>query len=109
MRSLRPRSGILVYVWLRFEWQFAVGTVAALIHDVVVTVGIFALFQMKFDLTIVAALLTILGYSVNDTVVIFDRLRENLVKYKTDAAARRDEPVGERDAEPHADDRARPR
>ena len=74
--------GILVYVWLRFEWQFAVGCVAALIHDVLVTVGVFALFQLKFDLTIVAALLTILGYSVNDTVVIFDRLRENLAKYK---------------------------
>ena len=74
--------GILVYVWLRFEWQFAVGCVAALIHDVLVTVGVFSLFQLKFDLTIVAALLTILGYSVNDTVVIFDRLRENLAKYK---------------------------
>lgn len=75
--------GILIYVWARFEWQFAVGTVAALVHDVVVTVGIFALFQLQFDLSIVAALLTILGYSVNDTVVIFDRLRENLAKYKT--------------------------
>jgi preprotein translocase subunit SecF len=74
--------GILVYVWLRFEWQFAVGAVAALFHDVVVTVGIFVIFQIKFDLTTVAALLTILGYSVNDTVVIFDRLRENLIKYK---------------------------
>ncbi|AMY67366.1 preprotein translocase subunit SecF [Frigidibacter mobilis] len=68
---------------MRFEWQFAVGTVAALVHDVIVTVGIFALFGLKFDLTIVAALLTILGYSVNDTVVIFDRLRENLAKFKT--------------------------
>jgi preprotein translocase SecF subunit len=75
--------GILAYVWMRFEWQFAVGTVAALLHDVIVTVGIFSFFQLKFDLTIVAALLTILGYSVNDTVVIFDRLRENLAKYKT--------------------------
>jgi preprotein translocase SecF subunit len=74
--------GIWIYVWLRFEWQFAVGSVAALIHDVVVTVGVFAIFQLKFDLTIVAALLTILGYSINDTVVIFDRLRENLAKYK---------------------------
>ncbi|MGL4311669.1 MAG: protein translocase subunit SecF [Paracoccaceae bacterium] len=74
--------GIGIYVWLRFEWQFAVGTVAALIHDVVVTVGVFSVLQLKFDLTIVAALLTILGYSVNDTVVIFDRLRENLMKYK---------------------------
>ncbi len=76
-------AGIGAYVWMRFEWQFAVGTVAALIHDVVVTVGVFSLFQLKFDLSIVAALLTILGYSVNDTVVIFDRLRENLAKYKT--------------------------
>lgn len=76
-------AGIWIYVWLRFEWQFAVGTVAALVHDVVVTVGVFSLFGLKFDLTIVAALLTILGYSVNDTVVIFDRLRENLAKYKT--------------------------
>ncbi|WP_151719289.1 protein translocase subunit SecF [Gemmobacter serpentinus] len=75
-------TGIWIYVWLRFEWQFAVGCVAALIHDVIVTVGFFAIFQLKFDLTIVAALLTILGYSVNDTVVIFDRLRENLPKYK---------------------------
>ncbi|MCB5409974.1 protein translocase subunit SecF [Pseudogemmobacter faecipullorum] len=76
-------AGILVYVWMRFEWQMAVGCVAALLHDVIVTVGIFSLFQLKFDLAIVAALLTILGYSVNDTVVIFDRLRENLAKYKT--------------------------
>lgn len=75
--------GILAYVWMRFEWQFAVGTVAALLHDVIVTIGVFALFQLRFDLTIVAALLTILGYSVNDTVVIFDRLRENLAKYKS--------------------------
>jgi len=75
--------GILIYIWARFEWQFAVGTVAALLHDVIVTVGVFSVFQLKFDLTIVAALLTILGYSVNDTVVIFDRLRENLIKYKT--------------------------
>lgn len=79
---LAGAAGILFYVWVRFEWQFAVGTVAALVHDVLVTVGIFSLFQIKFDLTIVAALLTILGYSVNDTVVIFDRLRENLAKYK---------------------------
>lgn len=74
--------GIGAYVWLRFEWQYALGSIVALFHDVIVTVGVFALFQLKFDLTIVAALLTILGYSVNDTVVIFDRLRENLQKYK---------------------------
>ncbi|MCV2878416.1 protein translocase subunit SecF [Sedimentimonas flavescens] len=80
---LGATAAILIYVWLRFEWQFAVGAVAALVHDVTVTVGIFALFQIKFDLTIIAALLTILGYSINDTVVVFDRLRENLIKYKT--------------------------
>lgn len=79
---LAGSAGIWVYVWLRFEWQFAIGSVAALVHDVVVTVGVFSIFQLKFDLTIVAALLTILGYSINDTVVIFDRLRENLQKYK---------------------------
>ena len=75
--------GIMGYIWLRFEWQFALGGVLALLHDVFITVGIFAVFQIKFDLTIVAALLTILGYSINDTVVVFDRLRENLIKYKT--------------------------
>jgi preprotein translocase SecF subunit len=74
--------GIGFYIWLRFEWQYSLGTVVALLHDVIVTAGIFSLFQLKFDLTIVAALLTILGYSVNDTVVVFDRLRENLLKYK---------------------------
>jgi len=79
---LAGSAGIWIYVWLRFEWQFAIGSVAALVHDVVVTVGVFSIFQLKFDLTIVAALLTILGYSINDTVVIFDRLRENLQKYK---------------------------
>jgi preprotein translocase subunit SecF len=74
---------ILLYIWLRFEWQFAVGAVLALIHDIFLTIGVWALFQFKFDLTIIAALLTILGYSINDTVVVFDRLRENLQKYKT--------------------------
>ena len=74
--------GILVYVWFRFEWQFSVGAVAALIHDIIVTLGFFSLFQFKVDLTIVAALLTILGYSINDTVVVFDRVRENLRKYR---------------------------
>ena len=75
--------GIMLYIWLRFEWQFALGGVLALLHDVFITIGIFAVFQLKFDLTIIAALLTILGYSINDTVVVFDRLRENLLKYKT--------------------------
>jgi preprotein translocase subunit SecF len=74
--------GILFYVWVRFEWQFAVGAVAALVHDVVLTIGIFSVLQIRFDLAIIAALLTIVGYSLNDTVVVFDRVRENLIKYK---------------------------
>jgi preprotein translocase subunit SecF len=73
---------IIAYVWFRFEWQFAVGVVVALFHDVLLTAGIFSLFQLEFDLSIVAALLTILGYSVNDTVVVADRIRENLRKFK---------------------------
>lgn len=73
---------ITVYVWFRFEWQFAVGVIVSLVHDVLVTVGLFSLFQFEFDLSIVAALLTILGYSVNDSVVVSDRIRENLRKYK---------------------------
>ncbi|WP_158964692.1 protein translocase subunit SecF [Chachezhania sediminis] len=75
-------AAVLVYIWLRFEWQFAVGAVAALIHDVVLTIGVFSIVQIKFDLAIIAALLTIVGYSLNDTVVVFDRVRENLRKYK---------------------------
>jgi preprotein translocase SecF subunit len=73
---------IVAYVWFRFEWQFALGTIIALSHDVLVTAGIFSFFQLDFDLSTVAALLTILGYSVNDTVVVSDRIRENLRKYK---------------------------
>ncbi len=74
---------VLLYIWLRFEWQFSVGAVAALVHDVLITIGIFSVLQIKFDLAIIAALLTIVGYSLNDTVVVFDRVRENLRKYKT--------------------------
>ena len=73
---------ILLYIWLRFEWQFAVGAVLALTHDVILTIGIFSELQIKFDLAIIAALLTIVGYSINDTVIVFDRVRENLRKYK---------------------------
>ena len=73
---------ILVYVWFRFEWQFAVGAVVALMHDAVTTLGLFALFGLEFNLTSIAAILTIIGYSINDTVVIYDRVRENLRKYK---------------------------
>ena len=73
---------VLFYIWLRFEWQFAVGAVAALFHDVLITIGVFSILQIKFDLAIIAALLTIVGYSLNDTVVVFDRIRENLRRFK---------------------------
>ena len=75
-------GAVLFYIWIRFEWQFSVGAVAALIHDVVLTLGVFSALQIKFDLAIIAALLTIVGYSLNDTVVVFDRVRENLRKYR---------------------------
>jgi preprotein translocase SecF subunit len=73
---------MLIYIWFRFEWQFGLGGVMALFHDVILTLGLFSVFRIEFDLTIIAALLTIIGYSMNDTVVVFDRLRENLRKYK---------------------------
>lgn len=69
--------GILLYVTMRFEWRFSVGSVIALVHDVVITVGVFSIIQMEFDLTILAALLAVIGYSLNDTIVVFDRVREN--------------------------------
>ncbi|WP_420003084.1 protein translocase subunit SecF [Arenibacterium sp. LLYu02] len=75
-------GAVLVYIWLRFEWQFALGAVIALVHDVVLTIGVFSELQIRFDLAIIAALLTIVGYSLNDTVVVFDRVRENLRRYK---------------------------
>src|SRR5690606_16354724 len=73
---------ILVYVWFRFEWQFAIGAIVALIHDAVTTVGLYALFGLEFNLSSIAAVLTIIGYSINDTVVIYDRVRENLRRFK---------------------------
>jgi len=69
--------GILIYVALRFEYRFSVGSVAALIHDVIITLGVFSLFQLEFDLTVLAAILAVIGYSLNDTIVVFDRIREN--------------------------------
>lgn len=74
---------ILMYIWFRFEWQFGICAIIALVHDVFSTIGIFALLGMEFNLSTVAAILTIAGYSINDTVVVFDRVRENLRKYKT--------------------------
>ena len=75
-------SSMLIYIWFRFEWQFSVGAVMALVHDVILTIGIFSLLQLDFNLSILAAILTIVGYSMNDTVVVYDRVRENLRKYK---------------------------
>jgi preprotein translocase SecF subunit len=73
---------VLIYLWFRFEWQFAVGAVIATLHDLVLTMGFFAITQIEFNMTSIAAILTIVGYSLNDTVVVFDRIRELLRKYK---------------------------
>jgi preprotein translocase subunit SecF len=73
---------IAAYIWVRFEWQFGIGALFALVHDVTLTLGMFALTQLEFDLNIVAALLTLIGYSLNDTIVVYDRIRENLKKYR---------------------------
>jgi len=74
-------AAMLFYIWIRFEWQFSLAAIAAIVHDVIITVGLFSFFSYEINLSIVAALLTIVGYSMNDTVVIFDRIRENLRKY----------------------------
>ena len=74
--------GIMIYVWFRFEWQFSLAAVASLVHDVTATIGLYALLQLEFNVSSIAAILTIIGYSLNDKVVIFDRIRENLRKYK---------------------------
>jgi len=74
-------SAMLIYIWIRFEWQFSLGAIVALVHDVIVTIGFFSILEFEINLSIVAAVLTIVGYSMNDTVVIFDRVRENLKKY----------------------------
>ncbi|MEM8872562.1 MAG: protein translocase subunit SecF [Pseudomonadota bacterium] len=75
-------AAVLFYIWLRFEWQFSVGAVAALVHDIVLTIGVFSIIGLEFNLAIIAAILTIVGYSLNDTVVVFDRVRENLRRFK---------------------------
>tara|TARA_B100001121_G_scaffold273392_1_gene260474 strand:- start:1762 stop:2667 length:906 start_codon:yes stop_codon:yes gene_type:complete len=74
-------SAMLFYIWIRFEWQFSVGSIVALFHDVIITLGIFSILSLEINLSIIAAVLTIVGYSMNDTVVIYDRIRENLLKY----------------------------
>lgn len=73
---------VLIYIWFRFEWQFGLGAVIALVHDVLLTVGFFAITRLEFNLSIIAAILTIVGYSLNDTVVVYDRIRENIRKYR---------------------------
>lgn len=84
---LAALAGIILYIWFRFEKKFSVGSVLALVHDVIITVGIFALFQIEFDLTILAALLAVIGYSLNDTIVVFDRIRENFRLLRTGTPA----------------------
>jgi preprotein translocase subunit SecF len=79
---LAAAVAISIYIWVRFEWQFGIGALLSLIHDVTLTLGMFALTQMEFDLNIVAALLTLMGYSLNDTIVVYDRIRENLKKFR---------------------------
>jgi preprotein translocase subunit SecF len=79
---LAAALGVSAYIWIRFEWQFGVGAIWALVHDVSLTFGLFALTQMEFDLNTIAALLTLIGYSLNDTVVVYDRIRENLMKFR---------------------------
>ena len=74
---------MLIYIWFRFEWQFSLGAVFALVHDVILTIGVFCITQLEFNLPIIAAILTIVGYSMNDTVVVYDRVRENLRKYRS--------------------------
>ena len=74
-------AAMLFYIWVRFEWQFSIGSIVALFHDVIITLGIFSLLSLEINLSIIAAVLTIVGYSMNDTVVIYDRIRENLGKY----------------------------
>ena len=74
-------AAMLFYIWVRFEWQFSVGSIIALFHDVIITLGIFSILSLEINLSIIAAVLTIVGYSMNDTVVIYDRIRENLFKY----------------------------
>ena len=80
---LMSLSAMMIYIWLRFEWQFSLGAIFALIHDVIITLGFFSILYLEINLSIVAAILTIIGYSMNDTVVIFDRVRENLKKYSS--------------------------
>jgi preprotein translocase subunit SecF len=82
LATLIATAGVLIYLWFRFEWQYGLGAIICLVHDTAATIGFFVILQLQFDLSSVAAILTIIGYSLNDSVVVFDRVRENLRKYK---------------------------
>jgi preprotein translocase subunit SecF len=96
---------MLAYIWFRFQLQFGLGAVVAVFHDILLTLGLLSVMHIEFSMTSIAALLTVIGYSMNEKVITFDRLRENLRKYKRHAAARRDQSVGERAAVAHPDHR----
>ena len=98
-------SAILIYVWFRFEWQFAVGAIIATVHDVVMTIGFFVVTRLEFNLSSIAAILTIVGYSLNDTVVVYDRVRENLRQYKKMPLPELLNSADQRDAVAHDADR----
>lgn len=82
LAAVLAMAAVALYIWLRFEWAFGIGALVSLVHDVVITMGFFSLTQLEFNLNIVAAILTIIGYSLNDTIVVYDRIRENLRKYR---------------------------
>ena len=96
---------VLAYLWFRFEWQFAIGAIIATMHDLLLTVGFFSITQLEFNTTSIAAILTIVGYSLNETVVVLDRIRENDAQIQEDADRRADRPVDQRGAAAHPDDR----
>ena len=89
---------MLLYIWFRFQLQFGLGAVIALAHDIILTIGVLSVLHIEFSMPSIAALLTVIGYSMNEKVISFDRLRENLRKYQTHAAGRRDQPLGKRAA-----------
>jgi hypothetical protein len=107
LAALGALLGILIYVMFRFEWRLAVGTIAATVHDVIFTVGWFSLFQIEFDLTVLAAVLAVIGYSVNDTVVVLDRIRENFRKRRKGSCCGDHESVDQRNPVAHHHDQLR--
>ena len=104
LATLYALAGMLVYIAFRFEWIYGVGAVIACFHDTIITIGLFSLFNKEISMTVIAALLTLVGYSMNDTIVIFDRIRENLQDLAPRAAGGGDEPDRQPDLEPDRDD-----